>query len=379
MSVNEPPEIALNDFVRQWAEIRTDALAAFERVGESGWYVLGQGVLRLEEALARRWGLPFAVGTGNGLDAIEIALRAAGLAPGDRVLTTPLSAFATSLAIVRAGGVPVFVDVDDRGLLDLDAVRAVLASDPEIRFLVPVHLFGRPIDLDALEELRRSFGLTVVEDCAQSIGARWNGRPTGTVGIAAATSFYPTKNLGTLGDGGGVLTHDAGLAERARSLRHYGQVETYRHVRMGLNSRLDEVQAAVLADALLPRLDAWTERRRETASRYLAEIRNVHLRLPVEPEGSDPCWHLFPILVRGTERRSLVEHLRRAGIASGCHYPTLIPDQPAWNGTARCLVARPLPRAAAFVRDEISLPIHPFLRPDEVSAVVHACNCWEPS
>ena len=212
-------QILLNDFKRQWADTGEFVLEAVRRVGESGWYVLGGEVASFERTLAARVGRGHAIGCASGLDAIEIGLRASGVMPGTKVLTTPLSAFATTLAILRARAVPVFVDVDEHGLLDLDLCRTALASDPAIRAMVPVHLFGHALDLNVLTELRDRFELTVVEDCAQAIGAVHAGQQVGSVGQAAALSFYPTKNLGALGDGGAVTTDDAGIAARCRSLR----------------------------------------------------------------------------------------------------------------------------------------------------------------
>lgn len=215
-------QILLNDFTRQWKLIEADVLAAVQRVGASGWYILGNEVRQFEEELARLWGVASVIGVGNGLEALEIALRCAGLQPGERVLTTPLSAFATTLAIVRAGGIPVFVDVDESGLLDLDLCRKVVSRDRSLRWLVPVHLYGHALDLESLDALRCTFDLSVVEDCAQSVLARSRGRATGTVSCVSATSFYPTKNLGALGDAGAVLTSDQSIASTARALRHYG-------------------------------------------------------------------------------------------------------------------------------------------------------------
>ncbi|MCU1293708.1 MAG: hypothetical protein JWP08_2558, partial [Bryobacterales bacterium] len=246
--------ILLNDFRRQWLDIQKDATAAFRSTAESGWYVLGRYVKEFESQLAEFWGLGHAVGVASGLDAIEISLRAVGCQPGDKVLTPPVSAFATTLAIVNLGAIPVFVDTDDYGLVDLDAAEQALRSDASVRFFVPVHLFGHALNLDRLGSLAREFGLAIVEDCAQSIGAEWRGRATGTAGMSAATSFYPTKNLGGMGDGGAVLTNDNELANRIAVLRDYGQSAKYQHSVIGYNSRLDELQAALLSRAGLPRL-----------------------------------------------------------------------------------------------------------------------------
>src|SRR5947209_3969109 len=268
-------------------------MRAIDRVAASGWYILGKEVDNFEHKLAEFWGISHAVGVGNGMDAIEIGLRCLDLQPGQKVLTTPFSAFATTLAIIRAGGVPVFVDVDDNGNIDLEQSGEALARDNSIRFFVPVHLYGNPLDLENLERLKADFNLRVVEDCAQAIGATFGGRAVGTVGQAAATSFYPTKNLGALGDGGAFLTNDATIAEAAIEMRNYGQSAHYVHSRLALNSRLDELHAAILRDAFLPNLPRWTTARRRIAMKYLDEIRNPALSLPVGSAG-DSVWHLFP-------------------------------------------------------------------------------------
>jgi dTDP-3-amino-3,4,6-trideoxy-alpha-D-glucose transaminase len=373
------PTVRLNDFRRAWRAIGTDVLRATSRVGESGWYVLGREVGAFEEALARAWGLPHAVGVGNGLDAIEIGLRALGLEPGERVLTTPLTAFATSLAVVRAGGVPAYVDVDGAGLLDLgraaEALRSERARGRPIRFLLPVHLYGRAIDLAALEGLRDEFGLLVVEDCAQSVGALYRGRPTGSVGRVAATSFYPTKNLGALGDGGAVLTADPALAEKARALRDYGQSGKYVHDVLGMNSRLDELHAAILRDAVLPRLAEDTRRRAEVASAYLSRIENPAIRLPPPAPGGESVWHLFPVVLAAGARESFRRHLAEAGVESGVHYPRLVPEQRALDGPGGQVLGA-LDVARSFAEGEVSLPIHPHLLDAEVDRVVDASNAW---
>lgn len=372
-----PDMVPLNDFRAQWHDIGDAAIQAISRVGASGWYVLGSEVTDFEQALASMWGTAEAVGCGSGLDAIEIGLRALGIRAGDRVLTTPLSAFATTLAIVRAGGTPVFVDVDDTGLVDLERCAMVLREQPDIRFFVPVHLYGHAIDLQALQQLRDSFDLKIVEDCAQAIGATSSSVAVGTVGQVGAVSFYPTKNLGCMGDGGAVLTADDELANAARCLRDYGQSEKYKHTTLGLNSRLDEVQAALLRDALLPRLDSYTAKRRRIAERYLADINSEHLVLPVVPNESESVWHLFP-LQAPSGRDRLRQHLLAGGVQSGIHYPITIPDQQALEDVAGVMVLDALVRARAFASTELSLPIHPFLNEEQLDRVIEACNSWRP-
>lgn len=363
--------ILQNDFKRQWAEIGPAAMGAVERVGASGRYILGREVEAFEGKLAGFWSVAHAVGVANGMDAIEIGLRCLDLKAGQKVLTTPFSAFATTLAILRAGGVPVFVDVDDNGNIDLEQCREVLSRERSIRFFVPVHLYGNPLDLAKLAGLKRDFDLLIVEDCAQAIGAK-HGGSVGTVGQAAATSFYPTKNLGALGDGGALLTNDPRVASRARALRHYGQSDLYLHDELGLNSRLDELHAAVLSDALLPNLERWTEIRRQIAARYLRELPSVRTIKPAP--SAEPAWHLFPIFVDAAERDSTRERLLGCGVASGVHYPRLIPEQPAMQVSVTYEVAIEPSNARRLAASEISLPIHPFLEDNELEVVVTACR-----
>lgn len=369
--MNRSLAILANDFQRQWADIGADVLRAVQRVGQSGWYVLGEEVKQFEWELASYWNVSHATGVANGLDAIEIGLRVLGCRPGDRVLTTPLSAFATTLAIVRIGAIPVFVDTDENGLIDLTRCRELLKTRKDIRFFVPVHLYGHALDRNSLTSLRDDFELQIVEDCAQSAGT-----PSGTVGQVAATSFYPTKNLGAMGDGGAVLTSDASLDALARTLRSYGETARYRHEEIGHNSRLDEVQAALLRDACLPRLPRWIERRREIARAYYANIDNPGISLPSEPKSSG--WHLFPVQVPPHVRDTFMGYLRAKGIAVGIHYPVAIPDQPAMLKVTFELDS-PCSRARHICASEVSLPIHPYLTDDEVSYVVDVANAFAES
>ena len=349
-------------------------LAAVERVGSSGRDILGREVERFEKALAEVCGVRHAVGVGNGMDALEIALRSLGLGTGAKVLTTSLSAFATTLAILRAGGIPVFADVDDNGNIDLAQCREILTRDRSIRFLLPVHLYGNPLDLETLAALKADFGLFVVEDCAQAIGARHRSRLVGTVGQVAATSFYPTKNLGALGDGGALLTDDNGIARRARMLRNYGQSSLYQHDEHGLNSRLDELHAAILFDALLPNLQGWTQRRRAVANRYRAEISNPALRPLAVKDAAEPTWHIFPLFTG--QRDTLREYLKDAGIESGIHYPTIIPDQAALAASETVVIGAEPVNARRLAASELTLPTHPFLEESEVALTIARCNAF---
>jgi dTDP-3-amino-3,4,6-trideoxy-alpha-D-glucose transaminase len=364
--------IVLNDFVAQWSDIKDDALSAVDRVGQSGWLILGQEVANFETALAKFWQMPHAIGVANGLDAIEISLRALGLKEGEKVLTTPLSAFATSLAIIRAGGRPVFVDTDSSGLLNLDQAEELLSKDSSLKFMVPVHLFGHALDLNRLEELKNKFNLKIVEDCAQSIGARSHDRVVGSVGQMAATSFYPTKNLGCMGDGGAIITGSELLDKASRTLRDYGQSKKYVHDVIGLNSRLDELQAAILFSAFLPRLGALTAKRIAIAQKFRSNIKNKKIKVIDSPAHSNSVWHLFPVIVDG-DRAAFQNHLKAQGVSSGIHYPILITEQKALESLN---LKGSYPEAKKIADQEVSLPIHPYLSENDISKVIEACISW---
>ena len=370
--------ILANDFERQWRETRDETLHAVDAVGNAGWYILGKEVAEFESSLAAVWGHKHAIGVASGLDALEISLRALGCGTGDKVLTTPVSAFATTMAIVRLGAIPVFVDCDDYGLIDLGRCEAALRQRRDIRFFLPVHLYGHSLDLSRLKHIRATYDVHIVEDCAQSILASYaDGQLTGSIGEMAATSFYPTKNLGALGDGGAILTDSDELAQTARILRDYGQSGKYRHTMIGYNSRLDEMHAAILRRVHLPRLEQWTRARREIASTYSEGISHSGIRNPGTPAGSRSCWHLFPLFVTPENKVPLMTHLRARNITVAEHYPEAIVDQPALQAVQielldDCTTARRL------CRSEISIPIHPYLTGDEVTAVIHACNGWKP-
>lgn len=325
---------------------------AIRRVLNRGWFILGPEVEAFEREFGDACGVPFAVGVGTGTDAIALILRALSIGPGDEVITTPLSATFSALAIMMAGARPIFADIDEERLT-LSPAAAERAISPRTRAILPVHLYGQPADLPALADIARRHGLALVEDCCQAHLATCAGRPVGTFGIAGAFSFYPTKNLGALGDGGAVITADAALADRIRRLRNGGQAERYAHVEPGVNSRLDELQAAVLR-ARLTFLQGWTERRRALARLYRRELAASGVQVPPELDPGH-VYHLFP--VRAPDRAGLMAHLASAGIDTLVHYPTPITRQPA------LAAARPAecPVADAVCADVLSLPLHPRL------------------
>lgn len=341
--------------------------AAMDRVIERAWFVLGPEVDAFEREFAALSGAPHAIGTGNGTDAIAAVLRALGVGPGDEVITTPLSAAYTALAIVMAGARPVFADIDpERLTLDPAAVERAITT--RTKALLPVHLYGQPADMKAFAALASRRGLALIEDCCQAHLATCDGQAVGTYGVAGAFSFYPTKNLGALGDGGAVITRDAALAERLRCLRNGGQTDRYHHVEMGVNSRLDELQAAILR-ARLPLLRARTEQRRALAAEYRRRLSDAPVSVPVEMDPGH-VYHLFP--VRTTRRTALQAHLHSAGIDTLVHYPVAISRQPAFTSThpAECPIAN---RAADEV---LSLPLHPGLSLADVAVVSDAVRSF---
>ncbi len=367
-----PTPIPFGDLKRRTRALQAELEAAARRVLESGWFILGPEVEAFEAEFAAWIGARYAVGVGSGTDALALALRALGIGPGDEVITTAMSAAFTALAISLVGATPVFVDIDpETGNLDPAAVEA--AVTPRTRAIVPVHLYGRPADLEPLLATARRHGLALVEDCAQAHGARYRGRPVGTWGVAGAFSFYPTKNLGALGDGGAVVTDDPELAERIRRLRDGGQAGRYEHVELGMNSRLDALQAAFLR-TFLPHVEAWNARRRRIAARYragLADLPGVELLAP-PPEDVEEVVHLFAVLV--DDREGLRSFLRERGIGTGIHYPRPIPHQPAYASLGH----RPgdFPAAEAFAARTLSLPCYPELTDEEVDQVIAAIRAW---
>lgn len=361
-------KVPFNDFKAHYAAVAQVVEPAVQRVLESGWYVLGGEVEALEAELAEYLGVPYCVGVASGTDAITLALLAAGIGSGDDVITTAMTAYPTITGIKRAGATPVVADIDaESGLLDPAAVARAIT--PRTRALVPVHLYGQCCDMESLMALAEEHDLVVIEDCAQAIGASWGERQAGTIGLAGAYSFYPTKNLGAFGDGGAVATGDPQIHERLRSLRNYGQTDRYHHEFDGLNSRLDEVQAAVLR-AKLPLLEEATRRRRAIAQRYRQSLTQV--APVVEHSRGRHVYHLFP--VRTVERDPLMAHLKAAGIGSLIHYPIPIHRQGDFARDATSIPACPV--AEQWAEQVLSLPVYPELTDEQVTAVIDAVQSF---
>ena len=345
-----------------------DVHDAINRVLARGWFVLGPELEAFEQEFAAACAVPHAVGVGTGTDALALALRAIGIGPGDEVITAPLSAAYTALAIMMAGARPVFADVDPRRLT-LDPAAFEAAITPRTRAVMPVHLFGQPADMPAIADIARRHGLAVVEDCCQSHLATSGGRPVGSFGIVAAYSFYPTKNLGALGDGGAITTSDAQVAAHLKRLRNGGQTDRYHHGEFGVNSRLDELQAAILR-ARLHWLPRWTAERRALAARYRERLAGAPVEVPPELEAGH-VYHLFPVL--SPRRDALQEHLKARGIETLIHYPVPIPRQPA----VASLEPADCPVADRISAEVLSLPLHPGLTRDTVDAVAGAVHAFD--
>ncbi|HWI16852.1 MAG TPA: DegT/DnrJ/EryC1/StrS family aminotransferase [Vicinamibacterales bacterium] len=345
-----------------------DVKAAIDRVVASGWYILGPEVEAFEREFADASRVPHAVGVGNGTDAIFLIFRALDIGPGDEVITSPLSAAFSALAIMMAGARPVFADIDPERLT-LDPRAAEAAITPRTKAIMPVHLYGQPADMRAFEAIAARHNLALVEDAAQSQLASVDGRPIGSIGIAAATSFYPTKNLGALGDGGAVLTRDAALAARLKRLRNGGQSTRYHHDEAGVNTRLDEMQAAILR-ARLRRLPGWTSRRRAIAARYRAALASAQLRVPAEFDAGH-VYHLFPLLTDARDR--FQAHMTAAGVETLIHYPIPIPRQPSMQAAtpAAC------PIADQVCGQVVSLPMYPALSDAAVEIVASAAAAFQ--
>jgi dTDP-3-amino-3,4,6-trideoxy-alpha-D-glucose transaminase len=335
---------------------------AIDRVIAGGWFVLGPELEAFEREFAAASGMSEGAGVGTGTDAIALALRAAGVRPGDEVITSPLSATYSALAIVMAGARPVFADID-ASRLTLDPAATAAAVTTRTTAIVPVHLYGQPADMPAFSAVAERHNLAMVEDCCQAHLATCGGRPVGTFGVAAAFSFYPTKNLGALGDAGMVVTNDAALASRVRRLRNGGQVDRYHHQEPGVNSRLDEMQAAILR-ARLSFLRAWTDRRRAIAGRYRKALAGVtRLSVPREHDRGH-VYHLFVVMCP-SDRDRVQAHLASAGVETLVHYPVAIPRQPAmaeW-APASC------PRAERAAAEVLSLPLYPAIADRHVDEI----------
>lgn len=355
-------KISFNNFTKEMEFFHPQFKDAVERVFMSGWFILGQEVADFEKQFADYLKVKYCIGVGNGLEALEISLRALGIKDGDEVITTPLSAAATVLAILAVGAKPVFVDVTENGLINVDLISKFITA--RTKAILPVHLYGQTVELIKIQRICKKYHLYLIEDACQAHGSSYQGECAGTVGNVGCFSFYPTKNLGALGDGGAIVTNNITLAKICREIRDYGQKEKYKHIRFGLNSRLDEIQAALLK-VKLPFLDKNNQIRQALAKRYLDNLsflKEVKIVQPLPESISN--YHLF--VIRAKNRDFLHQFLKDQGIATLIHYPITIPDQPFLKLNFKSIQ---IPIARHLTKQLLSLPCHPYLNFNEVDFI----------
>lgn len=366
--------LLMNDFHAEPSDLTQDIMVSVQRVIESGWYILGNELKLFEQEWAEHCGTDYCIGVGNGMDAIEIILRSLDIGSGDEVITTPNTAFATVLAIIRAGATPVLADIDEKtGLLRKESAVRCISS--KTKAILLVHLYGQVLDVEEWAQICTDHSIYLIEDCAQSHQSIWNGKHAGNFGIAGAYSFYPTKNLGGFGDSGAIITQNSELADKAQKLRNYGQNQRYHHPLIGLNSRLDEVQAAILR-VRMKWLSIFTNRRREIANRYLNTINSPYLQLLSEPV--QPLSHVYHLFVLRSEFRTLIQgYLQQHEIQSFIHYPIPIHKQES------CLQVRTdpngLPNSESFANTCFSIPCHPQLTDEQVMYISDVLNDFRPN
>lgn len=370
--VDQQQPIPSEDLARQYEALRDELMPEIERVLASGRYTMGPTLAAFEEDWARYCGTAHAIGISSGTAALALSYRAVGVGPGDEVIVPAMTYVATAFAVSHVGGVPVFVDVDER-TFTLDPEQTRLAVSPRTKAIAPVHLYGQTVDAAAIREIAAEHGLAVVEDAAQAHGATFDGVTTGGLGDLGCFSFYPHKNLGTYGDGGAITTNDDSLAERLRVLRYVGQRTKHVHEVLGFQERLDELHAAMLR-VRLRHLDEWNASRRRWASLYDELLADTPVATPWRRPGCDHVFYMYTILA--PRRDELREHLQSLGIGSQVIYPTIVPDQPAYRGGSTPFRELSVDRARSLAGDILSLPVFPELCEDEVRAVAAAVRAF---
>lgn len=353
------------DLKSSYAELKEELDRTYRRVMESGWYILGPEVEAFEREFAAYSGADYCVGVGNGLEALHLILRAYGIGVSDEVIVPVNTYIATWLAVTYAGATPVPVEPDER-TYNIAPTRIEAVITKRTRAIMPVHLYGQPADMDAINGVARKHGLRVIEDAAQAHGARYKGRRVGSLGDAAGFSFYPAKNLGAIGDGGAVVTNDGDLADRVRVLRNYGSKVKYYNITKGFNSRLDELQAALLR-VKLAKLDEWNARRAQGAKLYIESLAGVpDITLPFVPEWAEPVWHLF--VLRTPHRMALTRKLENNRIGWLVHYPVPPHLQDAYADSQFKPGGYPVTESMA--NEVLSIPIGPHMSHEQYKAVI---------
>lgn len=363
-------EVPFLDLRATYLEIKDELDAAYHRVMNSGWYILGEEVSAFEQEFAAYCGTKHCVGVGNGLEALQLILRGYGIGSGDEVIVPANTYIATWLAVSNAGAMVVPVEPGERTYnLDPSHIRAAIT--PRTKAILPVHLYGQPAQMDPINMIAREYGLKLIEDAAQAHGARYRDRRVGSLSDAAGWSFYPTKNMGAYGDAGAITTDDDDLAERIRLLRNYGSTKKNYNEEKGINSRLDEMHAALLR-VRLKHLDEWNGRRAKIATMYMNGLRDASVILPAIADGADPVWHLF--VVRSNRREALQQHLRALGVSTLVHYPVPPHLQEAYR-ELNC-AAGTFPITEAIHNEVLSLPMSPHLSETDASRVIDAVESF---
>lgn len=359
-------KIPFSTFSNMHSEVRSEMLTKFEEMYDAGWFIQGKECEFFEKEFAAYFGTKHCIGVGNGLDAIYLSLRALGIGAGDEVIIPSNTFIATALAVSYAGATPVIVDPDS-ATYNMSGQGLEEALTDKTKAVIPVHLYGQAAEMDEIMDFAKRHGLHVLEDCAQAHGALYKGQKVGTFGDAGCFSFYPGKNLGALGDGGAVICNDDTLSAKIKAIANYGSKEKYNHVYMGTNSRLDEIQAGFLR-IKLTHLDEYNADRCRIAERYLNEIKNPKIKLPVVGENRTHIWHVFAVMCE--EREELSAYLAEKGIGTVCHYPISIADQKAYEE----LKLPQLPIAQEIAKTELSLPLYVGMSDEEIDYVIEAIN-----
>lgn len=355
--------IPFGDLKKQYLSIKKEIDTAVNRVLNSGWFILGKEVERFEKEFSKYCGVKYCVGVANGLEALQISLMVLGVKKGDEVITTPLSAAATSLAIIHVGAKPIFVDIDPDSY-NINASKIEKAITKKTKVILPVHLYGQMAEMDKIMRIAKKYRLVVVEDCAQAHGASLNGKKAGAWGDCGAFSFYPSKNLGAYGDAGCIVANNKNISKKLKALRDYGQIGRYNHIYCGLNSRLDEIQAAILR-VKLHYLNRYNARREKLAKLYSKFLTGIPIELPVSKKSAFHVWHLYA--VRTKKRDQLQNYLAKHNIAAQIHYPKILHDQISIKpfSKGKC------PKARQAVKEILSLPLYPELSESEIKYI---CN-----
>jgi dTDP-4-amino-4,6-dideoxygalactose transaminase len=358
--------ILINDFISEYKSIKEEIDQAVQRVLQSGWFILGEELKQFEHELAAYLGVTFCAGVASGTDALTLSLMALGIGQGDEVITSNFTAYPTIVGIINAGAVPVAVDAClEDGLIDPHVVEREITQ--KTKAIIPVHLYGQCCDMDRIQRIAQTHDLKVIEDCAQACGAEYRGKKAGTMGHCAAFSFYPTKNLGAYGDAGAVVTDNESLHQKIISLRNYGQSSRYHHDERGINSRLDEIQAAILR-VKLNHLDEWNHKRIAIGNKYNTSLESVDL---LDNQQGKHVYHLY--VVRSRNREQFQTYLKDKGIQTLIHYPITVGSQNAYTGR----YGRRLSNSEKLADEVVSLPIHPWLREHEIQLIVDVVNTFQ--